>query len=51
MEKQAVIKPGVTHSEISGKPSKFVKNGQALAQGEKPTQDTTAKLVGKIPTE
>lgn len=35
MEKQAVVKPGTTPSELSGRKSEFVKNGKAFAAGEK----------------
>lgn len=35
MEKQAVVKEGLTPSVESGKKSVFVKNGNAYAHGEK----------------
>lgn len=35
MEKQAVVREGKTPSEVSGKPSTMIKNGKALAPGEK----------------
>lgn len=35
MEKQAVVRPGITPSIESGIKSSFVKNGHAFAQGEK----------------
>lgn len=35
MEKQAVVRPGVTPSVESGLKSSFVKNGNAFAKGEK----------------
>lgn len=35
MEKQAVVRKGKTPSEVSGKPSTMIKNGKALAPGEK----------------
>ncbi|MCQ2172230.1 MAG: hypothetical protein MJZ17_05745 [Bacteroidales bacterium] len=37
MEKQGVVKEGRTPSELSGKKSVMVKNGHALAHGEKDT--------------
>lgn len=37
MEKQGVVKEGVTPSELSGKKSVMVKNGHALAKGERDT--------------
>lgn len=37
MEKQAVIREGVTPSAVSGKKSEFIKNGNAFAKGEKDT--------------
>lgn len=37
MEKTAVVREGVTPSEVSGKPSTMVKNGKAFAVGEKDT--------------
>lgn len=35
MEKQAVVREGVTPSVESGKRSDFIKNGNAFAKGEK----------------
>lgn len=35
MEKQAVIKEGITPSIESGKRSDFIKNGNAFTKGEK----------------
>lgn len=37
MEKQAVVREGKTPSELSGKKSVMIKNGHALAKGEKDT--------------
>lgn len=35
MEKQAVVKPGLTPSIVSGKPSDFIKSSNAFCKGEK----------------
>lgn len=35
IEKRAIVEVGKTPSEISGKPSTMIKNGKALAAGEK----------------
>lgn len=35
IEKRAIVEAGKTPSEISGKPSTMIKNGKALAAGEK----------------
>lgn len=35
MEKQAVVRPGITPSVVSGKPSDFIKNSNAFCTGEK----------------
>lgn len=34
MEKRAIVEPGRTPSELSGKKSTMIKNGMALAEGE-----------------
>ena len=49
MTKTGVVKPG-TPSCISGKPSHFVKQGEALRRGEK-RPVTVESLAGKIPLE
>lgn len=43
MEKQAVVREGKTPSEVSGKPSTMIKNGKALASGEKDEAETSEK--------
>lgn len=45
MEKRAVVEVGRTPSEVSGKPSTIIKQGMALATGEKSrTSKEEAKL-------
>lgn len=45
MEKKAVVRAGLTPSELSGEKSASVKNGVALAKGEKaPSKKIEAEL-------
>ncbi len=46
MIKQGVIKPGSPSAE-TGRPSHFIKDGEALRRGEKTSDLKT--LVGKVP--
>jgi uncharacterized protein (DUF1697 family) len=45
MEKQAVVREGITPSIESGKVSSMVKNGNAFAAGEK---DKLTEVTGKL---
>lgn len=47
MEKQAVVKEGLTPSEKSGLKSDFVKNGKAFAKGEKDDISAAEKRLAK----
>ena len=45
MEKQAVVREGLTPSVESGKKSTFIKNGNAFSHGEK---DTLTSITDKL---
>lgn len=45
MEKQAVVREGLTPSVESGKKSTFIKNGNAFSKGEK---DTLTSITDKL---
>lgn len=47
MEKQAIVKPGITPSIVSGKSTCLVKNGEAYATGEKPISEEDEKRLAK----
>lgn len=47
MEKQAVVREGVTPSAESGKRSDFIKNGNAFAKGEKDKLTVAAEKLEK----
>lgn len=47
MEKQAVVKEGITPSVESGKKSSMVKNGNAFAVGEKDRITTASEKLEK----
>lgn len=47
MEKQAVVREGITPSVESGKRSDFIKNGNAFAKGEKDKLVTAAEKLEK----
>ena len=50
MEKRGKIEIGVTPSEISGKPSIKIKDGQALAKRETPQENTVEKIAALVDT-
>lgn len=47
MEKQAVVREGITPSVESGKRSDFIKNGNAFAKGEKDKLVTATEKLEK----
>jgi hypothetical protein len=47
MEKQAIVKPGLTPSVVSGKASCMIKNGEAYSAGEKPISTADEKRLAK----
>lgn len=51
MEKRAVVEPGRTPSEVSGRPSEFIKNGHALCRKERLSDpDAEKRLAQQINT-
>lgn len=44
MEKNGKVEAGVTPSEVSGRQSETIKDGQALCVNEKPEQSTVEKV-------
>lgn len=51
MEKRAVVEPGRTPSEISGRPSDMIKQGRAVCRGEAiPADDNEKRLAQQLQT-
>lgn len=51
MEKRAVVEPGRTPSEISGRPSDMIKRGHAVCHGETiPVNDNEKRLAQQLQT-
>ncbi len=50
MEKRGRIEIGTTPSEVSGKPSTKIKEGQALAKRETPQENTVEKMAALVDT-
>ena len=51
MEKRAVVEPGRTPSEISGRPSDMIKQGHAVCRGEAiPASDNEKRLAQQLQT-
>ncbi len=48
MEKRAILEPGVTPSEVSGKPSEVIKQGQAVTEAESPEKNTVEKVASLL---
>ena len=48
MEKRGRIEIGVTPSEVSGKPSQTIKEGQALRKDEAPVENTVEKVASLV---
>jgi hypothetical protein len=48
MEKNGRIEPGRTPSEVSGKPSEVLKEGQAVQKEEAPAQNTVEKVAAML---
>jgi hypothetical protein len=48
MEKNGRVEPGNTPSEISGRPSEVIKEGQAVRTNEAPVANTVEKVAALI---
>lgn len=48
MEKQGKVEAGVTPSEVSGKPSEVIKEGQAVRKDEAPVKSSIEKVASLL---